>query len=107
MTVSLPQFKRGDTFSLTCTYKQGGAPYNLTNIAIKCQIREATNLVTELTPIKANQTTNPGVFVLVPESSNTAQWPLGNLLCDIQFTEAGAVRSTETFYVQIVEQVTV
>lgn len=106
MPVSLPQFKRGDTFSLTCTYKQGGVAHDLTNINIKSQIREATNLVTELTVTKANQATNPGVFVMTPQSANTALWPLGNLLCDIQFTEGDAVRSTETFYVQIVEQVT-
>lgn len=107
MTVSLPEFKRGDTFSMTCTYKEAGVPQNLTPISIKSQIREATNLVTELTAVIADQTTHPGVFVLTPQSANTANWPLGNLLCDIQFTEGEAVRSTETFYIQIIEQVTV
>lgn len=106
MPISLPLFKRGDTFNLTCTYKQGGVPHSLNGIDIKSQIREASILVTELTVTKANQTTNPGVFVLTPTVTDTATWPLGNLLCDIQFSENGLIRSTETFYVAIIEQVT-
>ena len=106
MTVSLPLFKRGDTFSLACTYKQGGVPFDITYIDIKSQIREATVLVTELNVTKANQSTNPGVFILTPAQDETVSWPLGNLICDIQFTESGVIRSTETFYVAIIEQVT-
>jgi hypothetical protein len=107
MTVSLPKFKRGDTFALTCIYKQEGIAHDLTNITIKCQIREATILVTDLDVTKANQTTNAGVFVLTPSVGDTTTWPSGNLLCDIQFTEGGVVRSTETFFVSLIEQVTI
>lgn len=107
MTISLPQFKRGDSFALTCIYKQEGVPHDLTHIDVKCQIREATILVTDLVVTKANQTTNTGVFILTPTVDDTTTWPSGNLLCDIQFTEQGVVRSTETFYVSLIEQVTI
>ena len=107
MTISLPEFKRGDTFAMTCTYKQDGTPYDITSIDIKCQIKQGTTLVTEMNVTKADQTARPGVFVLTPQSAETVLWPLGSLLCDIQFTEGGVVRSTETFYVTIIEQVTV
>lgn len=107
MTVSLPDFKRGDTFAMTCTYKQDGAAHDITSVDVKCQVKQGSTLVTEMNVAKANQSSNPGVFVLVPQSADTALWPLGNLLCDIQFTEGGVVRSTETFYINIIEQVTV
>lgn len=107
MTVSLPDFKRGDTFAMTCIYKQDGTPHSVTSVDIKCQVKQGSTLVTEMTVTKANQSTNLGAFVLTPQSADTALWPIGNLLCDIQFTEGGTVRSTETFYINIIEQVTV
>jgi len=106
MTISLPDFKKGDSFTVNCTYLQNGVPYDITNIDIKSQIREAAVLVTDLVITKADQTNNPGVFILTPSNSDTSTWPSGNLLCDIQFTEQGIVRSTETFYVSLIEQVT-
>jgi hypothetical protein len=106
MTTTLPEFKRGDSFAISCTYKQNGTPHSVFAVDIKCQVKQGTTLVTEMNISKADQAASPGVFVLLPQSSDTALWPLGNLLCDIQFTEGGVVRSTETFYINIIEQVT-
>jgi hypothetical protein len=103
---SLPEFKRGDTFSLTCTYKTDGVPTSITGYTIRSQIRQTNKtLVAILTATLANQSTSPGVFTLTPDT-NTEDWPVETLVCDIEITENGAIRSTNTFAVPIVRDIT-
>lgn len=105
---TLNQFKRGDTFGLTCTYKNGGVPASLDTISIRSQLRNGDALVCNFTANKADQATNPGVFTLSPAAPNndTSAWPTGLLVCDIEFTEGGTVRSTETFSIPVIDEVT-
>jgi hypothetical protein len=103
---SLPDFKRGDTFSLTCTYKTDGVPTSVAGFDIKAQIRQTSKkLVANMTVTFADQSTSPGVFVLMPTGS-TQDWPVEILLCDIQITQGGATRSTNTFAVPVVKDIT-
>lgn len=100
--------KQGDTLTFACTYKENGSPVDVTNFTIRAQLRDSSdNLVLELPVSKANQTTNPGVFVLGSNTPPNPELPVDELSCDIQFTDGdGVVRSTQTFNIPIVEDVT-
>ena len=37
---AIAPIKRGDTFTLACTYKQGGVAYDVTNYTIRSQVRD-------------------------------------------------------------------
>lgn len=104
-TATISPIKRGDSFLLACTYKQNGVATDVSPYTIRSQVRDSSNaLVQELSVSKANQTTNPGVFVL--SGGVTSGWPIDLLRCDIQFTENGTVRSTQTFFIPVEEDVT-
>lgn len=98
------QFKRGDTFLLTCTYKDGGVATSVASLDIDSQIRNNLKaLVQELTVTKSQ---NTGVFTLSATAEETADWPVSVLRCDVQFSEDGEVKSTQTFYITVVEDIT-
>lgn len=101
----LSPHKRGDSFVLSCTYKQDGVATSVALYTIKAQLRDSSGqLVHELSVSKANQTSTPGVFFL--SGGSTGAWPLDILRCDIQFTEGDTVRSTQTFGVEVIEGIT-
>lgn len=107
MTSRVSDFKRGDTFQLTCTYKVAGVATSVTGFTIRSQLRNAFgNLVATLTATPANQTASPGVFYLVPSNADTSGWDTGDLSCDVEITSGGVTRSTVTFVVPVVDDVT-
>jgi hypothetical protein len=98
------EFKRGDTFALTCTRRNAaGVAMNITSTTIASKMRlgaaEVTLTVTPTIPAS-------GVFVLSATPAATQAWTAGLWRCDVQFTDAGDVRSTQTFLVSVVEDVT-
>ena len=95
-------FKRGDTFSLICTYKVDGTAANLDAITITSQLRSSSDgLIENLIVEKLVET---GKFLL--KSLDTTGWQPNLLSCDIQFVEGGVIRSTNTFNVLVVKDVT-
>ncbi len=94
-------FKRGDTFTLTCSTDQPISGYTIAS-----QIRDkAYNLVSTLT-VSVLQSTPTGIYTLSSPTS-TATWPIGDLECDIQYTNgSGVIISTETFIINVVRDVT-
>ena len=92
-------FKRGDTFSAQC--QRVGV--NITATTIRSQIR-AGSWVQELTVAKTNAAT--GEFTLSATADQTELWPVGKATWDIEYTDAGAVHSTETVKLRIVEDIT-
>lgn len=107
MTSRVSDFKRGDTFQLTCTYKVDGVATSVTGFTIRSQLRNKLGgLVATLTATPANQTTSPGVFYLAPASADTSGWDVGDLSCDVEITNGGVVRSTVTFVVPVLDDVT-
>lgn len=101
---SINSFKRGDTMLLTVTYKVDGVATSVTDIDIASQVRQKQgNLVATMNVAKLGGT---GQFTLTPSVADTSEWPLGLVYCDIQFSQSGAVRSTETFGINVVEEVT-
>ncbi len=103
---SIGPFKRGDTFSLACTWKDGGVPTSAVGLTITSQLRTqgALNLVVTLTVLVGDQVASPGSFALI--ASDTKLWPIGVMVCDIVITQEGNVRSSESFWVTVVEGVT-
>ena len=98
------KFKRGDTFTLTCTYKVDGIATSVSALTIESQIRnQRDTLIQDLTVTKLVGT---GQFTLVASTADTTEWPVSVLRCDIQFSEGGVVRSTQTFDISVVEEVT-
>lgn len=101
----LPPIKRGDTFELSCVYKQDGAAIDITALSIRSQVRDEYGvLVEELTVTKSNQATYPGMFSLA--AAAPIAWAASMVSCDIQFSSAGLVQSTQTFKIPIVDDVT-
>lgn len=103
--------KVGDTFGLTCTYRVSGVPTALTSQqSLASQVRDdAGKLVATLVVTKnPDQTTYPGKFTLaLADGATTQNWPADvDLYCDIQTTEGGVVRSTETFVIPTAADVT-
>ena len=98
------EFKRGDTFLLTCTYKVDDVASNIDDIDIDSQIRNnVKSLIQDLTVTKLAET---GVFTLSATAEETSDWPITALRCDVQFSEDGEVKSTQTFYITVIEDIT-
>lgn len=107
MTPTASPFKRGDTFLLTCTHKVSGVATSVTGFGIRSQVRNRFgHLVAELNPTLANQSTSPGVFYLEPDDPDTTEWETGDLSCDVELTSGGVIRSSETFIIPCVDDVT-
>jgi hypothetical protein len=101
----LPKFKKGNTFLAACTYKELGIVTSVADIDIYSQVRDEFGLlVCSLNVEKANQITNKGVFYL--RTSHTSNWPEGNLACDIRFENTGNIRSTQTFFIPVIDEIT-
>ena len=101
--------KRGDTFSLTCTWTDSlGAAIDITDFTVESQVR-AVGFVDTLT-VTVTDATN-GVFTIAATATATADWPVtdslySKLFCDIQFTTGATVTSTETFQIVVVGDIT-
>ncbi|MFZ2738099.1 MAG: hypothetical protein WBI20_02585 [Burkholderiaceae bacterium] len=110
--MSLPTtspFKRGDTLALSGIYRDNGVAVALTNQVFRSQLRTSVGaLIANLVAvIDADQSVNPGRFYLAladPELSATLPAP-ANLYCDVEVHDGGTVRSTETFIVPVVPDV--
>ena len=101
---SIENFKKGDTFTLTCTYKIDNVAISIDDITIESQIRTARNvLIQELTVTKLEET---GKFTMTATAEETQLWPVAVLKCDIQLSEGGSIRSTNTFDVKVINSVT-
>lgn len=104
---TIAPFKRGDTFSLACTWKVDNTPTDITGLTITSQIRSSSGrLIAELRVVAENQTTNPGKYALVPVNPDTHLWPIDAARCDIQVDDQGINRSSETFLIPIIEDIT-
>lgn len=93
-------FKRGDTFSLQATANGE----DITTWTIQSQIRDNSGtLISELDITKTDAVN--GEYTLTHDGS-TSSWPLKMLYCDIQYTVGGVISSTETFRIEVVEDIT-
>ena len=101
--------KRGDTLSLSAVWlDSNNDPVDLTGYTVESQVR-AVGFVDDLTVTITDATA--GEFVLSATATDTSMWPVtssqsSRSFCDIQFTIAGIVVSSETFQVVVVEDIT-
>lgn len=101
----LDKFKRGATFSLACTWKVSGVPTPITGLTITSQLRQSNGTLVDNLRVVAD-TTDATKFALVPTNPDTSTWPVGLLLCDIKTIVDGIERSSETFQIPVIEEVT-
>lgn len=104
------QFKRGDTFGITCTYQIDGVPTALVSQTLASQLRtESGKLINNLVCTKdADQGSNPGVFYLslaTPADSELFPAP-ASVYCDIQITTGTTINSSSTFIIPVVVDIT-
>jgi hypothetical protein len=96
--------KRGDTFRWALSHFDGAAVQPLTGWTIASQVRTAADTVVATLTV-SNRDDAAGLFVL--SATETATWPVGKLLCDIQYTDAsGVIRSTQTIEIACVLDIT-
>jgi hypothetical protein len=102
-------FKRGDTFSLECEWTdKDGLPLNLTGYTITSKVK-TTGFEDTLVVTIVNAAA--GLFTISRSAVNTASWPVTDspkslLKCDIQRVSGALVRSTQTFFINVEEDVT-
>ena len=97
--------KRGDTFSIECTYTDNkNRPIDMWDISVKSQVRNQNDrLLSELVffPVDLAQ----GKYRLVAE--NTENWTIGCLNFDIQYMLSdGRITSTDTQQIECYADVT-
>ena len=97
--MTIPKIKRGDTFEALC--QRVGV--DITTTTIRSQIR-AGSWVQDLLVTKTNAAT--GEYTLSATAADAEIWPIGLAQWDIEYTDAGNVRSTETVKLRIVEDIT-
>lgn len=97
--------KRGETFLLECQVKGAdGVAINLTGWAIASEIRTSRDtLVATLTAVI--HTPASGLYRLT--HADTTEWPPGQALMDIAYTDAGGrAITTETLTISVDREVT-
>ena len=100
---------RGDTFAQTCTYTVDDVAVAITGYTITSQVRDqAGALVQALTVAILTQSgATLGQFTIGATYTQTAAWPTGQLVFDIQTTDTSAVRiSSEEAVIIVSEGVT-
>lgn len=100
--------KRGDTFTLTCqafTDTGNTTPRDLSSVTLLSTMEHMeTGTRFALTTTKTDATT--GNFSISATYPNAAAWELGLWKTDVQFTESSVRNSTDTFYINVIEDVT-
>lgn len=88
--------------------KSAGVPYVPVGATFACEVkssalRGAPPFVDTLT---VATTLVPGQLLLTATAAQTALWPIGVLVSDIQITIGVTVKSTETFTISVDEDIT-
>ena len=98
--------KRGDTLEWIVTLTQNVTAVDISDWTITSQIRQDSHiLIANLTVTKLNS--SQGQFSLTATPTQTAAWPLGAHLVDIEFIDnTGYVVSSQTFTLQLVKDIT-
>lgn len=102
--------KRGDTISWEGSYTDDlGGVVDLTSYSIKCQARSKENTETVLFTVNTEDTTidkyNPtsGLYRIVLD---TTTYPIGRYLVDIEYKTGQLIKSSETFELNIIQDIT-
>jgi hypothetical protein len=95
--------KRGDTYLVQGTVKNGALPQDITGWAIRSQVRDGSKLIAELL-VTPDPDPLTGKYVLEGATEN---WPVKTLRTDVQYTtDAGQIMSTVTLEITVLPDVT-
>lgn len=98
--------KRGDTFAmyinLTDSSGEEEIPLIVSVENIKCQVRTEYDKLVQTLDVEETET--PGKYII--KSDDTQNWPIGDLLSDIQITINNITSSSDTFIIPLVKDVT-
>ncbi|CAB4125015.1 hypothetical protein UFOVP59_67 [uncultured Caudovirales phage] len=104
--------KQGDTFSASCVWTDStSTAINLTGYTITSQVRVLSGVIfVDTLSVTITSAVN-GAFTVSATPSATASWPVttgqyNRMFCDIQFSKAGVVVSSETFEIIVVKEIT-
>ena len=98
MTVDIFTFKRGDTFRLT-----GSTPRSLAGVALACHVRKGEQLVSALA-VEITAISDTASSFKLTDTNGTYDWPPGQLAADLKLVMPdGAVRTTNTFYINVID----
>jgi hypothetical protein len=102
------RIKRGDTLQRTLSMKSGGVPYIPVGATFACQAKSSAPRggAPFFDTLSVVTTLVPGQLLLTATAAQTALWPIGVLVSDIQITIGATVKSTETFSIFVDEDVT-
>jgi hypothetical protein len=94
--------KRGDTFKVkqATWLADDGQVLPLVDVIIQSQIRTKSDQIVKTLTINISGNN------FSSSASDTSDWPLGDLLCDIEFTKYGVKISSETFIVRVEKDIT-
>lgn len=108
--------KKGDTFSVLCQRtNESGTPLSISGLTITSSVRSTGGFSAALSTAVVNASL--GQFTIGATSGQTSTWPVyqsmdgtvakGNILyCDVQYSSAGVIESTETFQILVEEDIT-
>jgi hypothetical protein len=105
-------FKRGDVVQLGCAaYDTTGAPANLAQHEVAAQVRTPAGVLVASMDVEWVDREAGTYELWAPGDGRSTGWPLGNLEIDVQYTATTGgprpmVRSSETFYIHILKDVT-
>jgi hypothetical protein len=96
--------KRGDTWHKQCTFlDDDDQPFPLAGYQINSEIRTLTGTLIDTFVVTITNSPN-GEFRLGPQP--TDDWPINTLQCDIEYTVGGVIFSTETFFINVQQDIT-
>lgn len=96
--------KQGDTLDWVITLTDTGTAVDINTWSIRAQIRASDTLIATLTVTVVDAAN--GLFRLSATAAQTDSWAAGSHSCDVEFTDgSGNVFSTETFVVNILEDI--
>lgn len=107
MAATVFEHKRGDSFALAgqLLESEGGAPVDLTGVAVRAQLRDGDALIAELDATVVDAPN--GRYSLTKPYVDTEAWPVKSLQLDVQFTWPGGTRrSTQTVVVRVLKDIT-
>lgn len=99
------EVKRGDTWEIQCTRTDsGGLPVDLAGITIAAEMQRGSWTVSLSSEVIS---ASNGTFKLTKAAAQTALVAAVPYRCDVEFIDSeGTVQSTETFLVDVVEDIT-
>jgi len=102
--------KRGDTISWECSYvDDAGSKVDITNYVISCEARNESDTNELLFSVSSSSGTIDvydainGLFRIIIDTSS---FSIGSYVVDIQYVYNGLVKSSDTFRLKIIEDVT-